>query len=418
MAAFANKRGGRRAEISMAHRAFEFHESGVFRLAKQGTDFEAQAFFCQGPAIREFGATSSGAGLALKMGENTVQMVRNPRTRGSFRGDENERGYWISDSVPASELVDFYVDGVKTAWRDIGQGGSKRGVTGDNVPVNARGQRLGTSDNYISQLHSNNDDEAHLSQLPVCVGDARKKFLVEFSAPIGEKVWSKVFESSVTIFAEQPDAEGLCGDPDMQAEIKQGPPRGDYGYLGRNGDKYKLRPEEILFTTKQIHELCQTCGMPMKGDLCGGVGAIKQSLQGKTSFAFCTHKGYDHTAAQEACQDMPHDWKKVCEVEQCATESDAKGLLHLERELQEWFNHEGWNRPRAQQKSLANCAAENKDCRSSKCCKTPGMKCYKKDGHWGQCLFPGGCTPNAVRQSDPARYRTPWACKVLDRDTR
>merc|ERR1719454_683493 len=56
--------------------------------------------------------------------------------------------------------------------------------------------------------------------------------------------------------------------------------------------------------------------------------------------------------------------------------------------------------------SIDHCAAENTECKRSKCCKTPGMKCYTTSSYrTAQCFYPGGCD-----------RKKGWECDILDVD--
>eukprot|EP00746_Dinoflagellata_sp_MGD_P152437 gnl/MRDRNA2_/MRDRNA2_83670_c0_seq1.p1 gnl/MRDRNA2_/MRDRNA2_83670_c0~~gnl/MRDRNA2_/MRDRNA2_83670_c0_seq1.p1 ORF type:complete len:329 (-),score=36.46 gnl/MRDRNA2_/MRDRNA2_83670_c0_seq1:349-1335(-) len=60
--------------------------------------------------------------------------------------------------------------------------------------------------------------------------------------------------------------------------------------------------------------------------------------------------------------------------------------------------------------SMGPCSGTGKNCKSTKCCTEPGMKCYEKDRYWASCK--ASCTPG-LDQYDPPKYRTPWSCRVL-----
>lgn len=56
------------------------------------------------------------------------------------------------------------------------------------------------------------------------------------------------------------------------------------------------------------------------------------------------------------------------------------------------------------------CSENHEDCRQTKCCRTKGFKCYKKNEHWAACK--DSCSPG-INPYDPVQYRTKWRCKVI-----
>jgi len=60
--------------------------------------------------------------------------------------------------------------------------------------------------------------------------------------------------------------------------------------------------------------------------------------------------------------------------------------------------------------AAAACAGPHQDCRESRCCSTPGWRCYEKNQQWAGCR--PGCTPG-VDPHDHHAHRTPWSCRVL-----
>lgn len=56
------------------------------------------------------------------------------------------------------------------------------------------------------------------------------------------------------------------------------------------------------------------------------------------------------------------------------------------------------------------CSPVGANCKNTKCCTSPGMKCYEKDGYWAGCK--PSCTPGKD-PNDPPKYRTPWSCRLL-----
>eukprot|EP00928_Gymnodinium_smaydae_P014935 TRINITY_DN1547_c0_g1_i6.p1 TRINITY_DN1547_c0_g1~~TRINITY_DN1547_c0_g1_i6.p1 ORF type:complete len:1008 (-),score=183.78 TRINITY_DN1547_c0_g1_i6:86-2992(-) len=61
--------------------------------------------------------------------------------------------------------------------------------------------------------------------------------------------------------------------------------------------------------------------------------------------------------------------------------------------------------------SNGNCAADGEDCRSSRCCKTPGKTCYTKNEWWASCRE--SCSPGQPWDQDPPEFREPWSCAKL-----
>jgi len=57
------------------------------------------------------------------------------------------------------------------------------------------------------------------------------------------------------------------------------------------------------------------------------------------------------------------------------------------------------------------CVGPHQDCRSSKCCSSPGFTCYEKNTHWAACR--SSCTPG-VDPHDHPHHRTPWSCNLLE----
>merc|ERR550532_699212 len=58
------------------------------------------------------------------------------------------------------------------------------------------------------------------------------------------------------------------------------------------------------------------------------------------------------------------------------------------------------------------CSVSGSDCRLTKCCTDPKMKCYEKDAYWASCRE--SCAPGKPNPADPPMYQTPWNCKLLD----
>jgi len=58
------------------------------------------------------------------------------------------------------------------------------------------------------------------------------------------------------------------------------------------------------------------------------------------------------------------------------------------------------------------CSAEGDNCLFSRCCRDPSMKCYEKNPGWYGCRR--SCAPGQVDASEPSGSRTRWSCKVAD----
>lgn len=65
---------------------------------------------------------------------------------------------------------------------------------------------------------------------------------------------------------------------------------------------------------------------------------------------------------------------------------------------------------RAQSLAQARCSESWEDCRKTKCCNDPGLRCYEKDAHWGSCK--PSCQPG-IHMDDPPQYQIEWSCKDL-----
>jgi len=60
------------------------------------------------------------------------------------------------------------------------------------------------------------------------------------------------------------------------------------------------------------------------------------------------------------------------------------------------------------------CSDEGKSCVDSRCCSSPGLRCFSKHDHWAICRT--SCTPG-VNVSEPRIAQTPWSCAVLTTST-
>mmetsp|Transcript_45713 Transcript_45713/g.129311 ORF Transcript_45713/g.129311 Transcript_45713/m.129311 type:complete len:664 (+) Transcript_45713:62-2053(+) len=58
------------------------------------------------------------------------------------------------------------------------------------------------------------------------------------------------------------------------------------------------------------------------------------------------------------------------------------------------------------------CASAGEDCRSARCCKDVGMKCYEKDRYYAGCRM--GCAPGSPEPGATGSHREdPWSCSPL-----
>jgi len=277
--------------------------------------------------------SSSINGVAVKMGNDTIQVLRNPQTKGKFEGDIHDEHFWsYITAVPTDQLQEFYVNGKKTSWHAIGTDGSLEGATGVDVPETARGDFIGSSRNYISQFHSPKPTVAEISTTPVCVGSADGKFLFEIGTPVTK---SAQFEQQVTIFATSPDASGVCGDTAVRNEMNW------QGMTATEKLKTSLTvaPNDILFTAKQLADLCHVCHMPLHQaghvSICSG-SHLDKFQEGH--YDFCNYKDYSHDKATESCKNYKGQWNAVCIVEQCMSHGKAAKLLDMEAELEEYLS--------------------------------------------------------------------------------
>uniref|UniRef100_A0A7S4T1J6 FAD-binding PCMH-type domain-containing protein n=1 Tax=Alexandrium monilatum TaxID=311494 RepID=A0A7S4T1J6_9DINO len=58
-----------------------------------------------------------------------------------------------------------------------------------------------------------------------------------------------------------------------------------------------------------------------------------------------------------------------------------------------------------------NCASSEEDCGEKKCCQDPSTQCYKKNDHWSSCV--ASCVPGQIMPTDPPEHQTPWECTPM-----
>lgn len=331
----SSARGGR----IMHHRAMEFHESGVFTVAKAHGNV-VQGFFCPGPSINvqtkwghkiNYNPTSSACGLAISMADGTkISIMRSKKTKSlSSAKFTNENAMNKGDP----SILTIKVNGEERDWHDLSPNGVKKGdgklAVGAEVSEWAQGIAIGQK-SYISQHHSKAPrGESQIATAPVCVGDFDKNFVADVSVPIVKGHWPLVYEMSVTILASASEHVGLCGDPQMQNLIKSGR-SGKPGFLGPAVDKYRIKTSESLFTAAEMAELCDSCDMDCETN----------QLHGENRGSFCDHQGYSADEAEQSCEDQmgrEHDWFDTCVIEQCASGGQAAGLVHAEEAFQKFL---------------------------------------------------------------------------------
>jgi len=301
------------------HRHMEFHESGVFLVA-EAHGHQVQGFFCPGPGIdvhgNKYSPTSSACGVAIRMADGTdIVMIRSPKTK------SRSNKLWTYPNAMSkgdATILDIYVNGVKQDWNNIG--GRFRGeAVGSQVSKGQRGQQVGRSETFISKLHSNADiRESGIATAPTCVHDKDQKFLVDVSVPIIKGNWPLVYEMSVTIMASETDGVGLCGDKDTINEVD----RGRKGYLNRGSDSSKVQSADVIFTSVQLAQLYDTCGMNPKNGENLVPSNTKDTLCAPTS-------SYTTDDAEAACKDALQefesgmDWLDLCIIENCMTHGQS-----------------------------------------------------------------------------------------------
>mmetsp|Transcript_124940 Transcript_124940/g.249466 ORF Transcript_124940/g.249466 Transcript_124940/m.249466 type:complete len:462 (-) Transcript_124940:295-1680(-) len=64
----------------------------------------------------------------------------------------------------------------------------------------------------------------------------------------------------------------------------------------------------------------------------------------------------------------------------------------------------------------AYCSDAQTDCRATKCCIDPNMRCYSKNNWWAECLNKSSCEPG-IHAEDPVKYRSNWSCTELSGPT-
>lgn len=291
------KKGGRQH----GHKLFDWNPTGLFELASnEDMSFEAQAFYCP------YHGTSTGVGLAMRFGNDFIQVVR-----GESTVNMNRPGGYGDYTGPEEGWTEFYMNGDKLSWSEMGSATGTRGsqVSGEG------GVTAGES--YLQQLKTNH--ESDLTFLPVCAGNGRDT-LVE----VGTPAFGGVYEHAVTIRTNHPGTSGVCG-----AGHKSNWERGD-------GEQFRVKGNN-LFSSKQMKSLCKMCGLKLHDGICGAPSHPVTPEQ------VCQSAGADIEAAREACGkefQKDTDWHSVCVMEFCASGNGAVAISKIEEHLQKVMEDE------------------------------------------------------------------------------
>ncbi|CAK0849353.1 unnamed protein product, partial [Prorocentrum cordatum] len=70
------------------------------------------------------------------------------------------------------------------------------------------------------------------------------------------------------------------------------------------------------------------------------------------------------------------------------------------------------DRPMTDEERDELCSEDGADCSEAMCCKTAGLRCFRKDEYWSECL---DACEQGVHDSDEPQYQTPWECEDIDR---
>lgn len=286
---------------------FNFDSVGVFQLAESADgSFEAQAFFC--PAFEE---TTTGVGIAMRFGDDLIQIVRGGVTAPRSE-DPSHHDYWavLRDS-PEEDFTDFFVNGKQESWYDFGNAEGTRG----NSPQIGGG--IATGNAFMQQMQMGKAKY----MTPVCVGDGKEN-LVEVSTPHFEVGWSDkwpvVYEHALTIRSSDPGDSGICS-----ASVEE---------VKNDEEKFRVDPKKNLFSTRQMKSLCDMCRLPMTDGACGAPGHTA------TAEGVCMSlpNGAQHyAAAKAACGqefEVGSDWFSTCVMETCASGMEAVAIAKIEEQ--------------------------------------------------------------------------------------
>jgi hypothetical protein len=286
------KKGGRQHGSKL----FDWNPTGVFELASNADEsFEAQVFFCP------YHGTSTGVGLAMRFGDDLIQVVR-----GDSTADKNKPGGYGAYTGAEEDWTEFFMNGDRVSWSELGDATGTRGkdVRG-NGGVTAK-------ESYLQQLKTNH--ESALTFLPVCAGNG-KDTVVE----VGTPAFGSVYEHAVTIRTSNPGVSGVCSGGHIST------------WENGNGEQFRVERKN-LFSTNQMKDLCGMCGLAMHSGVCGAPSHPVPPEK------VCESAGADIAAAQEACGkefEKDSDWFSVCVMETCVSGDGAVAISRIEEHLQE-----------------------------------------------------------------------------------
>lgn len=300
------KKGGRMT--GKKNKLLDFHPSGVFELAESADGlFETQVFFC--PAV---GETTTGVGLAIRFGDDLIQVVRGSATAPTSE-NTSAHDYWaVLNPGNEEDVTEFYVNGVKKSWGALGDASDTRGshVTGNGG--------ISTGSAFMQQMKTNHESATTI--LPVCTGDDNGN-LVEVGTPFFEVGWSDkwpvMYEHAVTVRSSDPGDAGICSS--------------DLETIKTEGEKFRVDAKKNLFSSKQMKSLCGMCRLDMKDGVCGAPG---HSVKPKD---VCDSTGGDYKEAKKACKkefDKDSDWFDTCVMETCASGLGAVAIAKIEAHVQ------------------------------------------------------------------------------------
>jgi hypothetical protein len=280
-----------------------FNPSGVFELAN-GEDFKVQAFFC--PAYAD---TTTGVGLAMQFGEDIIQIIRGEETQPTKNVDSHDFGYFANFLGDENKYTEFFLNGQKKEWSDLGDAVSTRG---ENVPGTGG---LTSVSAFLRQMKT--EHESSISMLPICAGDDKHN-LVEVSTPwFDSTTGQRVYEHAVTIRSSASNLGGICA---ASAET-----------ISSDSESFRVKPEDNLFTLKQMNSLCGQCRLHMDHGACG---APSKEVSAKD---VCQATNADYDSAADACKGQGFaegtSWFDACVVETCVTGEQALPIAKMEQHL-------------------------------------------------------------------------------------
>jgi hypothetical protein len=262
----------------------EFRGSGVFDLASSADgSFEAQTFFC--PWVNSK-APDVGVGMAMRFGNDIVQVLK---------------------STEKAELTDFFVNGEKVSWDELGNATGRLGRDVSGIGG------LSTGFMYMQQMKTNRHQGRN--HLPVCAGNGQDTIVEISSQGNYQNYWS-----GVTIRTTQPGSSGICNV--------------DNGHMSNNAavhEQYRSDPKKILFSSRQMKHLCDVCNLGMHDHICGAPG------HDATPEQVCDSVGANIETAHTECAKVFQEgteWHDVCVMEECASGVEAVAIAKIEEHLQ------------------------------------------------------------------------------------